>query len=76
MNNIKKINFNDSKKSTSKKSIKKDIISHNNNKKSNKISEIIFLEKKRNINSKHIIVFKVIITYFLTPYFFKYLKFI
>ena len=54
MNNIKKINFNDSKKSTSKKSIKKDIISHNNNKKSNKISEIIFLEKKRNINSKHI----------------------
>ena len=54
MNNIKKINFNDSKKSTSKNTKRKEIISYDSNKKTNKISEIIFLDKKRNINNKHI----------------------
>ena len=55
INNIKKINFNDTKKSTSKNNTRRDIISNGSNKKTNnKMYEIKFLENKRTNNNKHI----------------------
>ena len=54
MNNIKKINFNDTKKSTSKNTTRRDIISNDSNKKTNnKFYEIKFLDNKRINNNKH-----------------------
>ena len=54
MNNIKKINFNDTKKSTSKNTTRRDIISNDSSKKTNnKIYEIKFLDNKRINNNKH-----------------------
>ena len=53
MNNIKKINFNDTKKSPSKNTTRRGIISNDNNKKHKKITEIIFFDNKRINNKKH-----------------------
>ena len=50
MNNIKKINFNDTKKIVSKNSTRREIVSNDNDKKKNKISEIIFLDNKKGNN--------------------------
>ena len=53
MNNIKKINFNDTKKSPSKNSTRRNIISNDSSKKQNKKSEIIFLDNKRISKNRH-----------------------
>ena len=55
MNNIKKINFNDTKKSASKNTTRRDIISNDSRKKSNnKISEIKIIDNKRLNSNKYI----------------------
>ena len=55
INNIKKINFNDTKKSTSKNTTRRDIVSNDSSKKTNnKINEIKFFDNKRVNNNKHI----------------------
>ena len=55
MNNIKKINFNDTKKSTSKNTTRRDMISNDSRKKTgNKMSEIKILDNKRLGHNKYI----------------------
>ena len=54
MNNIKKINFNDTKKSETKNSTRRDIISNENIKNKNKINESNFLDNKGINNNKYI----------------------